>query len=376
VAVAGDGALHESSWWRLEEPPAGVDAASDAAAPAPASFEWLGASGLAERSPGLVYFEDGSFSDGPLSLAEAAAGASLANPGCIQIEQCVHDGLRRRLRVTHTLALRRAADVAAEQYDVAAEDLDPEEADDLLLQQLRVRAAVENWVGTAPAGAAAAAAAAPGADGDAPPAPPPAPAAADAGPALASQPRAAPGAFCGAWHAFVRAAAPRARDAAAAAALDSDPDAAAAPSFAHEAYEVERVAVVPPGRPYPPEGLEDDDEEEEEEEAGDAHAAAAQHHGTDDNDDVAEGAAAAEAEAEEEEGDVGSALWLPGGVLACVELGTGPARDGLTLRTGWALPREGLVYIEREYDGDGRLVEVRHISAGRPGAGGRGPDGA
>jgi hypothetical protein len=70
---------------------------------------------LAARRPGLVFFEDGSFSDGPLCLRTAAAASSRNNPGLVEVEQCVSLGGRARLRVTHTIALRRAADVAAEQ---------------------------------------------------------------------------------------------------------------------------------------------------------------------------------------------------------------------------------------------------------------------
>ena len=79
---------------------------------------------------------------------------------------------------------------------------------------------------------------------------------------------------------------------------------------------------------------------------------------------------------QEEDGDVGSAVWLPGGGVAVVELGSGPAHDGVTLRVGWALPRQGLVWLEREYGGDGALVEVRHVNTARPGADGRTAGGA
>ena len=81
----------------------------------PAAFERLSSTAFADQREGFAFWEDGSFSDGPLSLRQAAARASLANPGCVEIEQCISVGGRRRARVTHTIALRKAAEVAAEQ---------------------------------------------------------------------------------------------------------------------------------------------------------------------------------------------------------------------------------------------------------------------
>ena len=111
VSVGGEGALHETLWWRLAE---GDAAASPAGVP-PAAFERLSSTAFADQREGFAFWEDGSFSDGPLSLRQAAARASLANPGCVEIEQCISVGGRRRARVTHTIALRKAAEVAAEQ---------------------------------------------------------------------------------------------------------------------------------------------------------------------------------------------------------------------------------------------------------------------
>ena len=81
----------------------------------PAAFERLSGTAYADRREGFAFWEDGSFSDGPLSLRDAAARASLANPGCVELEQCVCVGGRRRARITHTIALRKASEVAAEQ---------------------------------------------------------------------------------------------------------------------------------------------------------------------------------------------------------------------------------------------------------------------
>ena len=112
MSIGGEGALHETLWWRLAE----GDAAESPQAVPPAGFERLSSTAFADRREGLAFWEDGSFSDGPLSLRDAAMRASLANPGCVEVEQCISVGGRRRARVTHTIALRKAAEVAAEQY--------------------------------------------------------------------------------------------------------------------------------------------------------------------------------------------------------------------------------------------------------------------
>jgi hypothetical protein len=262
-----------------------------------------------------------------------------------------------------------------------------DDGEDLLLQQLRVRAVIEAWDGPPPAASAAG-------DDDTPPpagkaAPPP---------PLSTQPRAALRSAAGAWLAFVRAAAPIAPE------KDELPPAMALPGapppppparFAHEAYEVRCDTAVPPGRPYPPPGFEEDDDvaaydEESEDDAdvdeGPDYETIAVTPGASADIIVrgipraAGGDGRPESSNSADDGgdgeDVGSAVWLPGGVIASCALGTGPGGDGVTLRAGWAQPRGGLVYVEREYDGEGRLVEVRHVTMGRPGADGRGAGGA
>ena len=261
-----------------------------------------------------------------------------------------------------------------------------DDGDDLLLQQLRVRAVIETWEGPPPAAQPS--------EGDAPPPPPPG---AAPPPLLSAQPRPSPRAASGSWLAFVRAAAPVAPEAGDALppppALPGAPPPPAPARFAHEAYELRCECAVPRGRPYPPPGFDEDDDvalssadsDEEDEEGYDEESP------TDDDDfggggsmDIVVRGIPREAggdgrESGDDDGDdedVGSAVWLPGGVIASCALGTGPGGDGVTLRAGWAQPRGGLVYVEREYDGEGRLVEVRHVTQGRPGADGRTAGGA
>ena len=255
-----------------------------------------------------------------------------------------------------------------------------DDGEDLLLQQLRVRAVIETWNGPPPTVQS---------DDDAPP---PASYATAPPPPLSTQPRPAPRSAGGEWLAFVRAAAPVAPE------TDPLPPAATLPGapppppparFAHEAYEQTCTCTVPSGRPYPPPGYDEDDDVDfdVDDEGNEGDDEASDDSPDDDSDENggdivvrgiprADGGDGRDSGDEGDGEDVGSAVWLPGGVVATCALGTGPGGDGVTLRAGWAQPRGGMVYVEREYDGEGRLVEVRHVTQGRPGADGRTGGGA
>jgi len=421
VRRASAAALAESHWW-------------PAADGQPQTMELLARGLLAENDPGLVVFEDGAFSAGPSRLSDALgsaaappttatadADASGANdggvltrlPGVIELEACLPlPGGRLRVRVRSLLALRRFADVAFQRFgdDAAVALADSEEADDLLMQQLRCVAQLERWIGPPPAEEAAGA--------ELPP--PPLPLAAVAAAAAAARPlidcpRIGPAALCGGeWAAFVRSASPSASFELGA-------------RHVHEAYEAVRSwSLLGPGRPYDLDGeYEDGGWEEENFDSVAPGSSAAVHSVMRSFAELdapqsareiftAEAAAAAEAEAngdspaadddeseldsddgdDDEEGswvETGSTLWLPGGITASVQLGSGPAGDGLTVSAGWLLPSlpDGqagaartdsaaaaaaaatYVSMEREYDGDGALVEVRYVTCSRPGAQGR-----
>ena len=417
--------------------------------PDASAFEALDSRVMHNDSPGLVVLEDGSFSDGPSSLlppppppppAEGEGVDPDAPPGdatgarssfsvvfrwfltrfllyilgVVRVVHCLCVGGRERVTVEHTLHLSRAGGggAGANSPASAAADNDgsDDEAGDIVLAQLRVRAWREVWAGPS-GGPAAAAAAAASATGDAHPAPPVGAAAASAAcPALAERARVAPKcATDGEWRVFVRAAAPLSAsssstqpDAAAASASArsdacavmppsppppshtllppsptmplKDPismspppqnvpdDPAPGPRFIHTAYTATRSFAVRPGRPYP--------------------AACG-----------ASVAAASDPPRDEE----GATLWLPGGITATLHLGTGPERDGVTVGAGWWETKEGgggggaaaggaggaaaaseaaseavgFTSWERSYDGRGRFVGASHAAGARPGAGRR-----
>ena len=387
MSLGADGALHDTLYWS----PSGVAAAPGEAG----SYERHSSSALQALSPGLVFFEDGSFSSGPAALEPSAEGASGADQegeegrvaGCIDIESCLCVNATERVRIIHTLQLRRAADVLRLKFaaDAAADgQMSADEAlaelvdagasldgEDLLVQQLRVRVSHERWAGplAAPRGEAADGEG----EGERSVAPAPAVGAAGAKPGaiaaqpLASRPRAKAASLAsGEWTAFVRAATPVPEEPGpagavfAAPALDAPP-----PRFAFEAYELRRTTALPRGRPYP---SGDENEDDDNDAAFDPQAGPPTRrddHAEDEDDDEDD---------EDEDGEVGSSLWLPGGVIATCELGTGAQGDGLTVSAAWLLPSgpEGAHSVmEREYDGRGCLREVRYMTVTRPGAQGR-----
>lgn len=152
---------------------------------------------LAQFEEGLVVFEDGSFSRGPLSLRPRqsvsappdAEPGSIALPTTAEVEQCVSVGGSERIRVRHTLAFKKVRDILLAEFGVEPEELSEEELEDLLMQQLRVTAAKEKWAG--PIGGSA--------SGEA---------ALPAGPKLSTLPRASPRDGGGVWNVFVRGATP------------------------------------------------------------------------------------------------------------------------------------------------------------------------